>query len=311
MTFALNALRALNRTGARVVVAATQGSVPREVGASMLVTDTGASGTIGGGALEFAAIERARQALQCGKDRIDRIPLGPGVGQCCGGAVTLLTEIWDGSRLASIDTVAARCLPGVSGEMPLSVRRILADARGSGLLPAAGIVEGWMIEPVHQPTREIWVWGAGHVGRAIVGALAPLPGLTINWADTDSARFPSDVPSSVETLIAANPADLVTLSGSQAEHYVLTYSHPLDLELCHRILARPFRFLGLIGSQTKRARFRKRLLTLGHSQAQIDRMTCPIGDPSLGKHPQAIALGVATALLKDETVAAGQMVHRA
>jgi xanthine dehydrogenase accessory factor len=78
----------------------------------------------------------------------------------------------------------------------------------------------------------------------------------------------------------------------------LTYSHALDLELCHQILSRPFRGLGLIGSATKRARFRSRLKALGHSDAQIDRIECPIGEPALGKHPQAIALGVASDVVR-------------
>ena len=78
-----------------------------------------------------------------------------------------------------------------------------------------------------------------------------------------------------------------------AEHLVLTYSHALDLEICHRLLSHGFARAGLIGSATKWARFRKRLLALGHSEVSIARITCPIGDPALGKHPQAIAIGVA------------------
>ena len=157
----------------------------------------------------------------------------------------------------------------------------------------------------------MWVWGAGHVGRALVGVLAPLPTLRLRWADIDEGRFPTPVPDGVETLIAANPADLVTLSGSSAEHFVLTYSHALDLEICHRVLGQPFRSLGLIGSATKRARFRTRLKALGHAAQQIDRLVCPIGDPSLGKHPQAIALGVAAGILKPGTVGTRSMEQRA
>ena len=283
----------------RVVVAETRGSVPREVGAAMVVTENEAVGTIGGGALEFEAIRRAREVLVSGIDRLDRAPLGPGLGQCCGGAVTLLTERWDEGRLKSVGDVAVRPLPGRPAEMPLAVSRVLAAARNSGVLPAPGVVEGWMVEPVSCPDREIWIWGAGHVGRALVRVLAPLPDLRLRWADTGAERFPTDVPDRVEMLNAANPVDLVTLSGAKAEHIVLTYSHALDLELCHRILGRPFRSLGLIGSATKWARFRSRLAALGHSEAQISRIVCPIGDPALGKHPQAIALGVAADIVRD------------
>lgn len=311
MSFQLDDMRTLDLPVARVVVAATQGSVPRDVGASMLVTANDVSGTIGGGALEYEAIARARDVLRSGTDRLDRLPLGPGLGQCCGGAVTLLTEVWDAERLTDLGDVVARPLPGGAHDMPFSVTRLLALARSTGEHPRPGILDGWMIEPVDRPDREIWIWGAGHVGRAIVNTLAPLPNLHVRWADTDQARFPVEVPGGVEPLIASNPADLVTLSGSNSEHFVVTFSHALDLEICHRVLGQPFRFLGLIGSKTKRARFRKRLASLGHAPAQIDRMVCPIGDPSLGKHPQAIALGIAVALLRTEAEGAATMEHQA
>ncbi|AZQ69345.1 xanthine dehydrogenase accessory protein XdhC [Silicimonas algicola] len=301
MSFAVEDIRRLAPV-ARIVVAETKGSVPREAGAAMLVTAGSTSGTIGGGTLEFEAIRRAREALAVGRDRFDRVPLGPALGQCCGGAVSLLTEVWDEARLAGLGgEVVARPIPGASGEMPLAVRAILADVRGSGLLPKPGLLSGWMIEPVSRPSREVWIWGAGHVGRALVSVLSPLPGLRLCWADSGRDRFPEDVPAGVETLVAENPAELVTLSGPRAEHFVLTYSHALDLELCHRILSRPFGALGLIGSATKRARFRSRLAALGHPDATISRMVCPIGDPALGKHPQAIALGVATRILAEGT----------
>jgi xanthine dehydrogenase accessory factor len=296
---------------ARVVVAAAQGSVPREVGATMLVGPDTVDGTIGGGALEHQAIDRARHVLRTRRDQIDRMPLGPGLGQCCGGAVTLLTEVWDKARLGDVTDLVARPLPGQSAGMPLSVKRAIAQARNSGVLHAPGILDGWMVEPVLRPGREIWVWGAGHVGRALIGALAPLPDLRLRWADSGKDRFPKDISVGVETVIAANPADLVTLSGPDAEHVVLTYSHALDLEICHRVLGRPFRSLGLIGSATKRARFRSRLHALGHTRAQIERMDCPIGDPALGKHPQAIALGVATRLLCAQVSGAKAMDKRA
>lgn len=301
MSFDLSRLMHVAAKGpvARVVVAETRGSVPREAGASMLVTAGTVEGTIGGGALEFEAIHRAREILSHGSDRLDRMPLGPGLGQCCGGSVSVLTEIWDAARLEGIaGDVVARPLPGGPDGMPLAVSRVLAERRAQGKRPEPGVLDGWMIEPVRHAARQVWVWGAGHVGRAIVGVLAPFPEMEICWADCDKSRFPGAVPEGVRTPIAANPADLVTLSGAEAEHLVLTYSHALDLELCHRILSRPFRSLGLIGSATKWARFRSRLAALGHSEAQIARIVCPIGDPALGKHPQAIALGVAADIVR-------------
>ena len=297
MTFAIDDIRRLAPC-ARVVVADTQGSVPREIGAAMLVTESAIEGTIGGGTLEFEAIKTARASLASRTDQFQRHPLGPSLGQCCGGAVSLLTEVWDENRLnALVSDVIARPLPGKPADPSLTVTRVMTDRRSKGIIPAPGIISGWMIEPVTHPRRSIWVWGAGHVGRAIVSVLAPLPDIQIVWIDTDRARFPADIPEKVDILFAAKPADLVAAAPNHAEHLILTFSHALDLELCHSVLSRGFGRLGLIGSATKRARFRSRLRALGHSAAQIDRMACPIGDPGLGKHPQAIALGVGAEIL--------------
>lgn len=287
---------------ARVVIADLRGSSPREVGAAMLVWRDGQSGTIGGGALEFAAAEAARS----GKTGLSRHALGPELGQCCGGAVTLLTECYDEAALAGLtgDVIArpARApladADNATPAAPLGVRRALAQARAAGVAPDPRLIEGWMVEPVQHPSRQIWIWGAGHVGRALVGALAPLPEMAITWIDTGAGRFPGDVPDGVTIVPAAAPAALAAHAPTTAEHLIVTYSHALDLELCHQVLTRGFGFAGLIGSATKWARFRARLAALGHNPARIARITCPIGDPDLGKHPQAIALGVAAALLR-------------
>jgi xanthine dehydrogenase accessory factor len=234
-------------TGIRIRVARTKGSVPREAGAQMLVTAGGITGTIGGGALEWQAMAEARAMLAEGRARMERtFPLGPALGQCCGGSVTLSFEAADA----------------------------LSQPRGAPL----------------------WVWGAGHVGRAVVATMAPLPGFGITWIDTAPDRFPAET-HGVTTVPAADMPLLATRAPREAHHLILTYSHEIDLALCHALLTRGFASAGLIGSATKWARFRSRLATLGHEDAQILRMACPIGDPALGKHPQAIAVGVAAALL--------------
>lgn len=289
---------------ARVVVAAVDGSSPREVGAAMLVWATGQSGTIGGGALEWQAVQAARAMLagaEEGSDgmtrRLERIPLGPALGQCCGGAVSLLSEVFVRAPEVSAGTFA-RPISSDAREMPLSVRRMLAQARGQGQPPAPSLVQGWFVEPVALPARHLWLWGAGHVGRAIAGVLAPLPDLAITWVDVAADRFPDNVPEGVTVVPAADPAALVPHAPKDAEHLILTFSHALDLGLCHALLTHGFARCGLIGSATKRARFRSRLAALGHAPQAIDRIECPIGDPALGKHPQAIAIGVAADLLR-------------
>ncbi len=299
MGFDLQALRdavLAHGTVTRVVIAGIKGSSPREVGAAMLIWQDGQSGTIGGGTLEFQAAEAARR--QSAPTRLTHHALGPELGQCCGGAVSLLSETFDLNRVNKLDPlVIARSANG--SEMPLSVKRLVAETRGQGVRPEPQLVDGWMIEPVHQPARNLWIWGAGHVGRALVDVLHPLPDLAITWVDTGAERFPEHIPAGVTKVPAAKPAELVRHAPKDAEHLVLTYSHNLDLELCNRLLLHDFRFAGLIGSATKWARFRSRLATLGHPSERIARIKCPIGDPALGKHPQMIAVGVAAQLLQD------------
>jgi xanthine dehydrogenase accessory factor len=134
-----------------------------------------------------------------------------------------------------------------------------------------------------------------------VDVLAPLPEHAIRWVDTAADRFPDAVPPGVTALPAAQPERLMPRAAANAQHLILTYSHALDLALCDAALRSGFAFCGLIGSGTKRARFARRLRAMGHDDAQIDRICCPIGQKSLGKHPQAIAIGVAAQLLRMQT----------
>lgn len=292
---------------ARVVIASVAGSSPREAGAAMLVWGRapkggGQAGTIGGGALEWQAVQAARRMLAGaeGEALVGRHALGPDLGQCCGGAVVLVTEVFDAARLAGLERGDGCVLRQVAGqaEVPLALRRALARARDRGQRPAPMLAEGWLLEPVAMPTRSLWIWGAGHVGRALVAVLAPLPDLAITWVDTGHDRFPAAVPAGVTLRVAADPGVLVAEAPRAAEHLVLTYSHALDLDLCHRILQHGFAGCGLIGSATKWARFRSRLGALGHAPGAVARIACPIGDPALGKHPQAIAIGVAHDLMR-------------
>lgn len=238
-------------SGVRVSVTATRGSAPREAGAAMLVTRDGTLGTIGGGALEWEAMAQARRILAGEAEPGERVvALGPGLGQCCGGSVTLRFEPADGLE-------APEAVP-------------------------------------------VWVWGAGHVGRALAAVLPPLPGVAMTWVDTAAERFPEAVPDGVARLVAADPARAMSHAPVAARHMILTYSHDLDLALCDAALRRGFAGCGVIGSATKWARFRSRLRAMGHPDAEISRIHCPIGDPSLGKHPHAIAVGVAQRLLKEQ-----------
>lgn len=227
-----------------VTIAKTQGSAPRSAGTSMQVFADHIQGTIGGGALEWEAMRVARDMLRDGRDQHHQtIPLGPNLGQCCGGSVTL-------------DFVA-------------------------GSLAA---------EPTENP---LWIWGAGHVGLAIAQIMAPFEDRVITLIDTSAERMPGGLPQLVQPLIAVDPVKAVAHAPADADHLILTYSHEIDLALCDALLRVPTKSIGLIGSETKWARFQKRLAEMGHSQLDINKIRCPIGDPTLGKHPQSIAIGIA------------------
>jgi len=267
----------------RVVVAEVQGSAPREVGAAMLVWRSGQSGTIGGGAMELQAAKAARDMLASGEVlRFVRAILGPDMGQCCGGAVALLSETYE--TVPAVGDVFAR---------PVEEGAEAPDETA----PLPGLTNGWFREPVGAARIPVWIWGAGHVGRALTNALAPLPRLALTWVDTAPDRFPDPLPAGVSRKVAPEIVGAVPDAPQNAHHFILTYSHDFDFALCDALLGHRFESVGLIGSATKWARFRSRLVQKCHDPAAIDRIRCPIGSPLLGKEPEIIALGVAHALL--------------
>lgn len=291
-TSVLESLLQHSPTVVRVVIAEIQGSSPREVGAAMWVYSGGQYGTIGGGAMEYAAYARAEALLNADAPRVQRFVLGPDLGQCCGGVVVLLYEIFD-----------ARCLEDLK-QKPYFIRKLEQETHASPdqiaelpLVSAPLLSKGWFIERIDSPKRAIWLYGAGHVGRAVVHYLAPISDISVTWVDIDPSRFPDQYPDNVRILPAQKPADAVPYAPKIAEHFVMTHSHSLDFEVCHGVLSREFLHLGLIGSKTKAARFRNRLNGLGHDSAQVSRLISPIGEKSLGKEPYAIALGIVHGLI--------------
>ncbi len=240
-----------------VEITSTRGSAPRDAGTAMKVTATGTQGTIGGGALEYEAIARARHLLTTDGDEESRtIPLGPSLGQCCGGAVTLRY-----TRERRPTDVAQFNIHKLTGNRP---------------------------HPAF-----LWVWGAGHVGRAVVAACPP-QAFKITWVDSSADRFPLTPYTDITKVPAADMPLLAARAPVYAHHLIFTYSHDIDLALCAALLRRDAASIGLIGSETKWARFSKRLVAMG---LDPDGITCPIGDKSLGKAPHQIADGVLRTLL--------------
>ena len=241
-----------------VEVVAAKGSVPRETGTRMLVGATEVHGTIGGGHLELKAIASARQMLAEGATQPleHHFPLGPALGQCCGGAVTLR---W--SSLAASD-------------------------------PAA-----W---PPAPPLFTLQLYGAGHVGRAIVALLAGIA-CEVQWIDEREDQFPAyPLPAHIARVCVEPVEAEVRVAPPGAFFLVLTHGHDLDLAITQAILERgDFGYLGLIGSATKRARFEHRFEARGIARPLIDRISCPIGVPGIpGKEPEVIAVAVVAQLLQ-------------
>ena len=155
-----------------------------------------------------------------------------------------------------------------------------------------------LFEPIRPAGLHVVLFGAGHVGKALVRMLGELP-CRVTWVDSRAEQFPRDLPPNVTIECTEAPQYAVDRAPSRAAFLVMTHSHALDLTLCEKILRRDdFLYFGLIGSATKRAKFTRRFKARGLSDDVIERMVCPIGIPELsGKHPGEIAVAVAAQLL--------------
>lgn len=284
---------------ASVRLVEVRGSAPRESGAAVVVRpDGGFWGTIGGGALEWEAIAAARDVLGRGRGPALRRewPLGPELGQCCGGVVATLTETFDQRDLTDLGRLSEAERSG-----RFFCRAVmLADGRIGRSIAAErtpGPEASWMEAYGDVPFR-VALFGAGHVGRALALALAPLP-VAIDWIDPRAEAFPGVVPRNAVARLEADPAAAVRGLPAGSAVLVMTHSHPLDLAIVAAAMARAdLGPVGLIGSATKRARFLSRLRAAGHGDAAEARLVCPIGLPGIaGKEPAVIAASVAAQVL--------------
>jgi len=268
----LNAFLAVDDTIALAEVVRTRGSVPREAGTFMLVSASATRGTIGGGQLEYMAIDKARQMLagrgprsstptpdlrsdpphkREGEVVILDIPLGPEIGQCCGGRVEVAI-------------------------------RLVTDAMKAELVKVA--------ETEAAAMPHIYVFGGGHVGQALVGALSLLPMRTV-IVETRAEAL-EGMPSGVDTTLTAVPEDIVRGAPAGAAFMVLTHDHALDFLIVAEALKRgDAAYVGMIGSKTKKATFRSWFVkSAGGSEAQFARLVSPIGgDAVKDKRPAVIA----------------------
>jgi len=311
-----------------VTVALAKGSTPREAGARMIVSATAREGSVGGGRLEYLALARARELLQSGEGpAVVDFSLGPELGQCCGGFTRLFFERLlprDGDWLAPLANApdeSAVIVTGADGaaglkavvrlgdeapgDLPPAVRAaalaLLAETGASSLLELPEAGARYLLDPFSPSGRPLWLFGAGHVGRALVHVLAELP-FNVHWVDERRAEFPETVPENVTVHASARPVRAVDEAPPGSLFLVMTHAHQLDFELCARILERgDFAYLGLIGSKSKRQRFLRGLRELGLAESALSRLVCPIGIGGIaGKSPGEIAVATAAQLLQLE-----------
>lgn len=304
---ALKRLAGAKTPAVLVTLASAKGSTPREAGTKMVVTAEDFYGTIGGGHLEYRCLEIARGILADKPDgrvrRREAFPLGPALGQCCGGAAEVLFEAVaeeDIERLAlggASHSLLVTPLAAQGGAMYLRTPLTEDEVAGSPRIAMEAGCEV-LIEPIGDMRPQVFLFGAGHVGQALVTALAPLP-FAVTWVDSRVDIFPARTPANVQLKVADTPALEVAQAQPDALYLVMTHSHQLDLEICETVLNRgDFAYLGLIGSATKRTRFERRLRVKGISRPDVNRLTCPIGVAGIsGKHPAEIAASVSAQLL--------------
>jgi xanthine dehydrogenase accessory factor len=284
---------------ALITVHDVKGSAPREIGARMVVRPDGAfHGTIGGGQLEFRMLDSAREMLAQGRGpaRIVDQALGPDLGQCCGGRVKILIETFGSEDLEDLASLAEVESKGSLFELECRledgrVRRDISSAVGDDIRTRWRETHGEAQTPV-------LLFGAGHVGRALVLSLAPLP-FSVRWLDDREDAFPSHLPLNATAIRMRDPEAEIAEATPGSLILVMTHDHPLDMAITAAALKRNFPYVGLIGSATKRARFEKRFRELALPEDKIRSLVCPIGLPGIAnKDPAIIAASVTAQLLQ-------------
>jgi len=330
----LQRLRQQQVPAVMVTVASTIGSTPREPGARMIVTSKQMYGTIGGGNLEHQACTIARGQLDSPESRcLKRFPLGAGLGQCCGGLVNLMFEPvvessnWvdsaarlqaqgqDWVRVVSTHTDESEqnsdyLIFGDDQYEPLrdssdnkaiimAANSVLQGSGKTALHQVDGSSDSFFFDVTRKPDFHLVLFGAGHVGRAIINILRDLP-VQISWVDSRDDQFPLQMPDNVECICSDIPEAEVDAAPAGSYFLVMTHDHAFDQCLAEQILKRDdFAYFGLIGSASKRRMFETRMHRRGIAKHRFERMICPIGVEGIdNKAPAAIAISVAAELMQ-------------
>ncbi|MEO1659135.1 MAG: xanthine dehydrogenase accessory protein XdhC [Pseudomonadota bacterium] len=315
--FCLDAIEG-ERPVALITQCAVEGSTPRELGVRMAVTADTVHGTIGGGNLEQIAIDQARKLLGDPDRRflLQDHPLGPLLAQCCGGHVRLLIEALAPADMEWLQT----CRKAADEGHTLFLRTMLADVSPRKTVSVSEDPDqsftfwdengdrlpqirppltdsGAMVERFGAPRPQLLLYGAGHVGRAVAEIMVrTIFDVTCLDAREDER---AGLPDGVIKRGLPSADDAVASAPAGAYHVIFTHSHDLDYGLLRAVLERgDFAYVGLIGSQTKRARFLSRLREDGFTDDAWARLVCPIGTPGItSKAPEAVAIALAHELM--------------
>jgi xanthine dehydrogenase accessory factor len=304
----------------RVVIAQARGSVPRDAGVCMLVSASGLLGTVGGGQLEWQAVTAARALLDpaCDAATLQHFTLATDLGQCCGGVVDVWMERYTHGNLGALRRAQAASERGaalwcstlhgatlrhevlVDGCAAPEALALLRAPRTQAMPQLSVQPDGQvrLLERLDESLPAVWVYGAGHVGQALARIAAALP-VQLTWIDPRGQLLPPVPGREVTVLEVADPAQTVAQAPPGTYFVVLTHSHSLDYQLCREILKRADQaWIGVIGSKSKAARFRSRLLRDGFSTGEVAKLVCPMGLAGIqSKWPAAIAVSIATQLL--------------
>ena len=329
-----------------ITVKQTRGSAPRAAGTKMLVMGHQCVGTIGGGHLEFRTIESAHKLLtdaNASPRYFEKIPLGPSLGQCCGGMVELMYERISNSEAPWIQSLGqcfeseipavivtslnnkeqvhqqdacklivteSDCYGELMSSNPDGTREVQtqSEEKSKAVLYARELLSNRALTAQHEQddllyeltsseSFHLMLFGAGHVGQAVVSVLQALS-CRITWIDSREELFPESLPNNVTVVTCDEPEEEIDSAPPGTYVLIMTHNHQLDLKICEQALQKiNVSFCGLIGSSSKNQRFRKRLLARGLGDKAVNRLVCPIGIDSIsGKEPGVIAIAVAAQL---------------
>ena len=274
----------------RAMVVRSDGSTPRDIGANMIIFKNNIQGTIGGGNLEFEIIRNAREKMKSSLTFLrekKKFPLGPNLGQCCGGYVEVILEYYNKQTIPLLKSLASKN------------NQFILHPNNEETFPISSYTneKNYIVSKHFKSFHPVFIYGAGHVGRALINVTNDLQ-IERFWIDISEDRFPNNIAKDVNKVVANDLKIIANNSIPNSIHIVMTFSHQIDEEIVETLLNKNnFYKLGLIGSKTKKQRILGRLRKKGISDELLQNVICPIGiSEVLGKKPPQVALSIASQL---------------